>query len=237
MDTLTLNYYEENAALLFDRYESVDSGIAGYFQASFPAGGTIVDIGAGSGRDTRKLLELGYDAYGVEPAEAFRNLAQSRQPSLNGRIWSGSLPHLILPHQVDGLVCSAVLMHLPESELFDALLSLRDALKIHGRLLLSIPNNRLGLDEYHRDGERRLFQPIEANRLSLLAERLGLRLISRWENLDALNRADHAWITLLFEKIQCAGKPLDRIEGILNRDRKVATYTGLGMRYCCVGQN
>lgn len=233
MDTLTLNYYEENAAPLFDRYESIESGIAAYFQASFPVGGTIVDIGAGSGRDTRKLLELGYDAYGVEPAEAFRNLAQSRHPSLNGRIWSGSLPHLTLPHPVDGLVCSAVLMHLPENELFDALLSLRDALKIHGRLLFSIPKERPGLDQFHRDSEQRLFQPINANQLTLLAERLGLRLISRWGNLDALNRVDHAWTTLLFEKTQSSGRPLDRIEGILNRDRKVATYKLALLRGLC----
>ncbi len=233
MDTLTLNYYEENAASLFDKYESVESGIAAYFQASFPMGGTIVDIGAGSGRDTRKLLELGYDAYGVEPTEAFRNLAQSRHSSLKGRIWSGSLPHLTLRHQVDGLVCSAVLMHLPENQLFDALLSLRDALKIHGRLLLSIPSNRPGLDENYRDGEQRLFQPIEASRMSLLAERLGLRLVSRWGNFDTLHRPDHHWTTLLFEKIRCAGRPLDRIESILNRDRKVATYKLALLRGLC----
>lgn len=233
MDTLTLNYYEENAASLFDRYESVKSGIAAYFQASFPLGGTIVDIGAGSGRDTRKLLELGYDAYGVEPTEAFRNLAQSRHPTLNGRIWPGSLPYLMLPHQVDGLVCSAVFMHLPENQLFDALLSLRNALKIHGRLLISIPNNRPGLDKNYRDSEKRLFQPIEADRLSLLAERIGLRLVSRWENLDTLHRPGYNWITLLFEKVQHTGRPLDRIEGILNRDRKVATYKLALLRGLC----
>lgn len=233
MDTLTLNYYEENAAQLFDQYESIESGIAAYFQASFPVGGTIIDIGAGSGRDTRKLLELGYDAYGVEPTEAFRNLAQSRQPSLNGRIWPGSLPHLILPYQVDGIVCSAVFMHLPENHLFDALLSLRNALKIHGRLLISIPKNRPGLDENYRDSEKRLFQPIEADRLSLLAERIGFRLVSRWVNSDALHRPGYDWVTLLFEKTQHTGKPLDQIEGVLNRDRKVATYKLALLRGLC----
>lgn len=233
MDTLTLNYYEENAASLFDRYELVESGIAAYFQASFPVGGTIVDIGAGSGRDTRKLLELGYDAYGVEPTEAFRNLAQSRHSVLNGRIWPGSLPHLLLPYQADGLVCSAVFMHLPENQFFDALLSLRNALKIHGRLLISIPNKRPGINEDYRDSDKRLFQPIETDRLSLLAERIGFRLVSRWGNPDALHRTGYDWITLLFEKIQHTGKPLDRIEGILNRDRKVATYKLALLRGLC----
>lgn len=233
MDTLTLNYYEKNAATLFDRYESVEGGVSAYFQVSFPAGGRIADIGSGSGRDTRKLLELGYDAYGVEPTEAFRNLAQSRHPVLAGRILSGSLPHLSLPFQVDGLVCSAVFMHMPESQFFDALLSLRNALKIHGKLLVSIPGNRPGINEDHRDGDMRLFQPIEAERFSLLAERLGLKMISRWKNLDALQRTGHDWITLLFEKIQHTGNPLDRIEGILNRDRKDATYKLALLRGLC----
>ena len=233
MDTLTLDYYEKNAASLFDRYESVKGGVSAYFQVSFPAGGIIADIGAGSGRDTRKLLELGYDAYGVEPTEAFRNLAQSRHSSLAGRILPGSLPNLSLPFQVDGLVCSAVFMHMPENQFFDALLSLRNALKIHGKLLVSIPGNRPGINEDHRDDDMRLFQPMEAERFSLLAERIGLKMVSRWENPDSLQRAGHDWITLLFEKIQHMGNPLDRIEGILNRDRKVATYKLALLRGLC----
>lgn len=233
MDTLTLSYYEKNAAHLFDRYESVESGIAAYFQASFPIGSAIVDVGAGSGRDVAKLIELGYDAYGVEPIEEFRSLAQSKHPLLRGRIWPGQLPNLRIPTPVDGIVCSAVLMHLPENQLLDALLSLRDGLKIHGRLLLSIPQSRPGLDNNHRDNEQRLFQPLEADRLMLLAERLGLYLVSRWENSDALQRQGYEWVTLLFEKTQRIGRPLDRIESILNRDRKVTTYKLALLRGFC----
>lgn len=54
---------------------AVDSKISEYFQSSFPTNARVLDIGAGSGRDPNKLLNLGYDAYGIEPCEKLRNLA------------------------------------------------------------------------------------------------------------------------------------------------------------------
>lgn len=233
MDDLTLDYYEKNAHSIFERYESVNSGISEYFQASFPIGSKVADIGAGSARDLRHLLSLGYDAFGVEPSASLRSLAISQHPELEGKLFLGALPSLTLNKQVDGIVCSAVLMHLPENLLFDSLLSLRDSLNISGRLLVSIPLDRPGLNEFSRDSNGRLFQPIEAERLILLAERLGLKLISRWENKDSLNRVDHNWVTLLFEKSCAIGRPLDRIQRVLNRDLKVATYKLALLRGFC----
>ena len=233
MDEPTLEYYESNANFIYDRYESINSGIADYFQASFPAGARILDVGAGSGRDLRHLLSLGYDAIGIEPSDALRSLSISKYPDLEGKFLPGKLPSLNLPEQVDGIVCSAVLMHLPESLLFDSLLSLRDTLNIHGRLLVSIPHDRPGLDENFRDNDGRLFQPIEADRLVLLSERLGFSLVSRWDNEDGLQRDGHDWVTLLFEKTSAIGRPLDRIQRVLNRDLKVATYKLALLRGLC----
>jgi len=233
MDEITLSYYEQNANEIYDRYESISSGIADYFQASFPTGARILDVGAGSGRDLRHLLSLGYNATGIEPSDALRSLAISKFPDLKKKLIPGNLPSLNVSEPLDGIVCSAVLMHIPESMLFDSLLSLRDALVIHGRLLVSIPQDRPGLDNQFRDTDGRLFQPVEAGRLVLLAERLGLSLISRWENKDGLNRPGHDWVTLLFEKNSSIGRPLDRIQRVLNRDLKVATYKLALLRGFC----
>lgn len=233
MDELTLNYYEQNAKTIFERYESITSGISDYFQVSFPVGAKVIDVGAGSGRDLRRLLSLGYDAQGIEPSKALRSIAISEYSELEGKLQPGSLPVLNLTEQVDGIVCSAVLMHLPESYLFDSLLALRDNLKVHGRLLISIPGNRTGLNEQHRDADGRLFQPLEADRLILLAERLGFSLVSRWANDDSLQRVGHDWVTLLFEKFNAIGRPLDRIQRVLSRDLKVATYKLALLRGFC----
>jgi 2-polyprenyl-3-methyl-5-hydroxy-6-metoxy-1,4-benzoquinol methylase len=54
------------------------------------------------------------------------------------------MPELGMPFGggFDGIVCSAVLMHVPDHEMFDAALAIRALLKPRGRLLLSLPLSR-----------------------------------------------------------------------------------------------
>jgi len=227
VDPRTLAYYQNHAADLTERYEAVDSPVARYFPLAFVAGGRVLDVGAGSGRDLAALLAAGFDGHGVEPTDEFRQAAVQCHPELAGRLVAGALPELGEPFGggFDGVLCSAVLMHLAEADLFDAALALRRVLKPHGRLLLSVPSARddVGADE--RDALGRLFKGYAAEELQLLFERLGFQRIGRWDNEDAQQRAGIRWTTLLLELQTGQGlRAVDQIEGILNRDRKVATY-------------
>ena len=69
--------------------------------------------------------------------------------------------------------------------------------------------------------------------VQLILERLGLHLIHRRDNKDALRR-EVGWYTLIMERIG-AGRPraIDEIETIINRDRKVATYKLALLRALC----
>lgn len=227
MDSQTIRYYEADAAGLATRYESVVSPVARHYAVAFSAGARVVDIGAGSGRDLAALLAAGYEAFGVEPSAGLRAAAIAHHPELAGRLVEGALPALGLPFggDFDGILCSAVLMHLPDAALFDAAINLRALLKPHGRLLVSLPSARTDVGPNERDTSGRLFRRYEPEELQLLLERLGFRLIGRWDTEDALQRAGTRWFTLLFE-LGSAGtvRAIDQIEGILNRDRKVATY-------------
>ena len=64
------------------------------------------------------MLLAGYDAYGVEPSSTLREAALAAHPELATRLTEGALPSLGMPfgESFDGVVCCAVLMHLPESE-------------------------------------------------------------------------------------------------------------------------
>ena len=95
----------------------------------------MLDIGAGSGRDLATLIAGSYEAFGVEPTEGLRIAAIGRHPELAQRIEAGALPAIGTPFGggFDGLLCSAVLMHVPEVDLFDAAFSLRRLLRPHGR--------------------------------------------------------------------------------------------------------
>ena len=227
VDLKTSTYYAEHAADIAARYESVASPVAMYFSLAFAHGARVLDVGAGSGRDLAALLKHGFEGFGVEPSAGFREAAASAHPELSGRLADAALPNLGEPFGggFDGVLCSAVLMHLPEADLFDSAFALRRALKPHGRLLISLPAVRPDLGADDRDVHGRLFKPYTAGYIQLLFERLGFQLIGNWETDDALQRARTRWTTLLFELR--AGGPLravDQIEGILNRDRKVATY-------------
>ncbi|WP_151671690.1 methyltransferase domain-containing protein [Nitrincola schmidtii] len=233
MDNSTGKYYSTHAKEIIDRYDSVKSPVATYLPLSFKSGSKLLDVGCGSGRDVIAALELGYDAYGVEPSDALREISVEKHPELSNRILEGSLPKLALSEMYDGILCSAVFMHIPIVDQVDALISMRNLLQDQGRLLISIPAPRTGLNNDHRDSNGRLFTPINSEQLKLLCIRLGFRFISQFDNEDALNRSDVRWYTLLFEKGASKLRSLDRIESVLRNDRKVATYKLALMRAFC----
>ena len=228
MDQSTLNYYDGCAAETAAKYRAVDpSAWQQQFQEAFPAGGRVLDVGSGSGRDLALLLQLGFEAYGTEPVEGMRTEAIWAFPKLEGRIFPFGLPvpeEADLGGQYDGIICSAVFQHVPEADRFNAAFSLKRLLREKGRLWISVPGERPDLDAGHRDPTGRLFQPVHPEYLVLLFERLGFQLVRRWEEADRLGRPGFHWNSFLFELDSVRGRPLDRIEGVLNRDRKTATY-------------
>ena len=156
VDPKTLAYYTENATEIARRYESVVSPVERYFALAFTPGARVLDVGCGSGRDAARLLDSGYDAYGIEPVEALRHAAIADHPELAGRIGEGGLPRAgdAFGGEFDGILCSAVLMHVPDTDLLDAALAIRQLLKPGGRLLLSIPASRGDLLSGDRDTNR-----------------------------------------------------------------------------------
>ena len=67
--TSTWNWYDNHASDVIGRYESVSSSdVHGWLEPLLPGGaGTILDVGAGSGRDSAWLAEKGFDVVAVEP--------------------------------------------------------------------------------------------------------------------------------------------------------------------------
>ncbi len=228
MDPTTLDYYDRCAAAAAAKYRAVDqSAWRQQILEAFSKGGRVLDVGTGSGRDLALLLEMGFDGYGAEPVEAMRAEAIKTFPQLAGRIFNPGLPwadDADFGGLFDGVVCSAVLMHVPGAEMFNAAYSLKRVLREKGRLWISVPASRTGLDADHRDEAGRLFKPLHPDYLILLFEGIGFQLLRRWENADRLGRAGIEWNSFLFELDSARGRSLDRIEGVLNRDRKTATY-------------
>ncbi len=223
MDDQTLNIYRENGDEFIRMYDGADVPNEPFLLA-FSGITRILDIGCGSGRDMRALAELGLHADGVDPCNEFVCHARAN----NSSVAVDSLPGLstVGDGAYDGVLCSGVLQHVPEEELFDSVFAIRRILKEKGRALVSIPHPDPTVDpETQRDDRGRLFNGISPGQLELLFERVGFRLLHRSTSGDGLGRCCRKWETLIFElDCQSGSRPIDTIESVLNKDNKVATY-------------
>lgn len=200
MDLMTQGYYEENAAELARDYASAGTGIASWFERAFPRGCRVLDVGAASGRDLDRLLKGGWDASGVEPCQAFLREALAAYPHLDGRLSRDHLPQLssIPDDCFEGVLCAAVLMHLPGDQVEEAVLTLRRILRPGGRLLTSLPVDDKGRSVKRREFQGRLYNGLSSTGLEEVLTARGFVSVARGRSLDSLDRPERQWVTQLF---------------------------------------
>lgn len=108
-------------------------------------GATILDVGAGSGRDAAWLEAHGYDVVAVEPPEAMRTRVGALHKSPRIHWLSDSLPELVRVRRLgltfDHILLSAVWMHIPQASRAPVLRKLATMLSPSGRIAISL---RLG---------------------------------------------------------------------------------------------
>jgi ubiquinone/menaquinone biosynthesis C-methylase UbiE/SOS-response transcriptional repressor LexA len=231
MDPETSAFYSQNAGKLAGQYASALHTLEDRLATAFARSSKILDVGCGTGRDLSFLLSNGKDAYGVDPSRemliAAHQAIEARGFSSEGRLFVGSLLDMsqFSESEFDGVLCSAVLMHLPEEELFDAVYALRRVLRPGGTLLVSVPVTRSDVDPItRRDGGGRLFTELPAPKLHLLFERVGFVVRESEQVEDSLGRSGISWSITEFRLEESADRPLHLVESILSRDKKDATY-------------
>ncbi|MDR3481928.1 MAG: methyltransferase domain-containing protein [Burkholderiaceae bacterium] len=197
MDRPTTDFYNRYAADAIQS-EAARSALSRYFALAFKPGGRVLDVGAGSGRDLAVLRAMGFDAFGVEPNAAMRAVAVCNHPELAGRVLDGALPQLGVPFGggFDGVVCSAVLMHVAPADLPPSALALRALLAPGGRLLVSLPFMHPDLLAGERDADGRYFQNHAYEALARHLAAAGLAPAGQW---DEGEHAGTRWFVLLFE--------------------------------------
>ncbi len=136
--------------------------------------------------------------------------------------------HKLLSERFDAVVCLATIMHIPDSELFTFAFQLKSLLNSKGIFICSFCAGREASED-----DPRLFVNREPSQVQLFFERIGFRLLYAAENNDGLGQ-DIPWTTLVFESEGVLGfRPVDQIEAIINRDKKVATYKLVLVRALC----
>jgi 2-polyprenyl-3-methyl-5-hydroxy-6-metoxy-1,4-benzoquinol methylase len=107
------------------------------FAAAVRPGGTILDVGCNSGRDTRQLLDLGYRVTGIDVSEQALRVYRDQCPE--ARTIKMSLLDLAnLREQFDGIWFSYVLVHIPFRLVPDALAALDSVLHPEGAMMMMV---------------------------------------------------------------------------------------------------
>ncbi|WFF02536.1 class I SAM-dependent methyltransferase [Micromonospora sp. WMMD964] len=98
-------------------------------------GGSVADVGCGTGRITAHLRTLGIDAFGIDLSPGMIAVARRNHPGLRFEV--GSMTDLDLPDgSVTGLIAWYSLIHIPDDQLGAVFAHFRRVVRPGGPLLL-----------------------------------------------------------------------------------------------------
>lgn len=197
----TLAYYQKHAARITADYETVDmSATVERIVRRLPAGARVLELGAGSGRDAALLLARGFAVTALDGSQAMAERAATLHSELAGRIRVHLFPEP-LPFAdavFDAVLSLATLMHLPAPAIADVLAECRRVLRPGGRLAVSVPTERPGLDEAGRDERGRHFTVMDAGAWQGLIRDAGFEPVEEWSSADAAGRDGIRWWTAVW---------------------------------------
>ncbi|MEN3148472.1 class I SAM-dependent methyltransferase [Neorhizobium sp. IRAMC:178] len=187
-------FYERQAKDLAENYELVPFDQA-HPVLSNELGGkppkSILDVGAGTGRDVNWMAANGHSVVAIEPAASFRALAAHLHPNASAQWLDDRLPKLekLTAQRFDWIVMSAVWMHVHPQDRPAALARLKTLLTPTGKIYITL---RLGPPDPARE-----IYPVSVEELRDIGVPLGLKLQEFGEREDLLGRPEVKWRTVV----------------------------------------
>lgn len=191
----TIQYYNQNATDFVENTRNVDFHvIQDEFLGKLPEGAVILDLGCGSGRDTKYFLEHGYQTNAIDGSAELCVLASE---------YTGIPVRCLLFQEwnerevYDGIWACSSLLHLSYGELDDVLYRIENALRPQGILYMSFKH---GVFEGERNG-RYFLDFTEEKMDQLLKNHTGLRLLRSFHTEDVRPDRKEEWLNLFLQKI------------------------------------
>ena len=192
---LTLDYYNEKARAFCEDTQDVEfSAFQKAFTRHLPEGGRILDLGCGSGRDSRAFLNAGYRVTAVDGSVELCHIASEfiGQPVL-----CSTFQDYVPAEVFDGIWACASLLHIPSEELTGIMARLAGSLRKGGCFYVSF---KYGDFRGVRNG--RFFQNMTEESLGELLRGIPeLEVISTKITGDVRpGRAEELWLNVLLRK-------------------------------------
>ena len=224
-------WYDANAGEVAARYEALASAaVHDWLHDLLPQDpGTVLDVGAGSGRDAAWLAAMGHEVVAVEPSASMRTAASSMHPDLGISWMDDRLPALGRVTRsglsFDLILLSAVWMHVPETKRPRAFRKLINLLKPGGLLAITLrcgPTDRV-----------RGIHPVSAEEVETLARNHGAFVEKQTETGDRQGRDDVRWIQMAIRLPDDGTGALPLLRHVILNDDKSSTYKLALLRTLC----
>ena len=191
----TLDYYNKNAASFFNNTAEVNMGtIQKKFLSYLPEGSFILDLGCGSGRDTKLFHDNGYRVEAMDGSEEMCKLA-AKETGLQ-------VKHVLFSdfheeNKYDAVWACASILHLPKNEMKNMLERIAASLQDKGIFYTSFKYG-----DYEGEKNGRYFSYYTEETLNeLLSSVPSLELLEEWISVDARKgREDEKWINVILRK-------------------------------------
>ena len=223
-------WYETHAAQAAARYESVAAEeINAWLADLLPKRRAVVlDVGAGSGRDTAWLTSLGHEVVATDPSAAMRAQARRWHPALCVQFLPDRLPELTKTFRTgisfDFILVNAVWMHVAPSDRKRAFRKLVTLLKPGGVIAFTLREPI--------DTARGMYQ-VSGAEVEELAHQHGAFVERRSDGADFLGRTPIRWEQVAVRVPDDGTGALPLLRHIILNDDKSSTYKLALLRVLC----
>ncbi len=189
----TIDYYNQNAdAFIAGTLQADVSALYEHFERLLSPGASVLDLGCGSGRDSKHFIDLGYSVTAIDGS---KELCQRAERYLGMPVQTMLFQDLDFCSDFDGVWACASLLHVPKCEIQGTIKKVADAVKPGGAFYASF---KYGSEE--RLVNDRLFSDfLETDIPWLTKEAPCLSLHEHWISGDVRDeRHSEKWLNIIW---------------------------------------